>query len=211
MTTKITEGLIEDGAVSSAKLAAEAVTFAKMARQGTVGQIMTSGGPSADPTMEDPPGGGKLIGRARTTFNQSSTVSTTAVVAATGRDTAYLSSEGTAFTPTVSYTPQSLSNSLRFSITSSFNQGASNRADLALFYNTETEAEWVWSFFDTAPDVLVTKHFEMPVPVLVSMEFKLRLSTSWSGSAFIIHPQPLTTKDWGASYTGWLLVEEFAP
>lgn len=44
--------------VTTAKIDANAVTLAKMARVGTAGQVLTSGGPSADPTYQTPYAGG---------------------------------------------------------------------------------------------------------------------------------------------------------
>lgn len=50
---------IADGAVStSAKLAANVVTVAKLAREGTAGQVLYSNGPGADPSYATPPAAG---------------------------------------------------------------------------------------------------------------------------------------------------------
>lgn len=50
---------IADGAVStSAKIAANVVTTAKLAREGTAGQVLYSNGPGADPSYGTPPAAG---------------------------------------------------------------------------------------------------------------------------------------------------------
>lgn len=57
--TAQTATTIADGAVSTAaKVAANVVTNAKLARAGTAGQVLTSGGAGADPTWGDLPAGG---------------------------------------------------------------------------------------------------------------------------------------------------------
>ena len=50
---------IADGAVSTAaKIAANVVGIAKLAREGTAGQVLTSGGPGANPSYTTPAAGG---------------------------------------------------------------------------------------------------------------------------------------------------------
>ncbi len=52
----VTGDKIAAGAVSGGKLAANAVGLDKLARSGTAGQVLTSGGPGADPSYQAPAG-----------------------------------------------------------------------------------------------------------------------------------------------------------
>ena len=51
----VTTAKVADSAVTNAKVAANAVTLDKLSRTGTAGQILVSGGPSADPSYQNNP------------------------------------------------------------------------------------------------------------------------------------------------------------
>jgi hypothetical protein len=60
----ITTDKLATSAVTTAKVAAQAITLSKLARVGTAGQVLTSGGASADPAYQDlvsPPSDGRLL------------------------------------------------------------------------------------------------------------------------------------------------------
>jgi hypothetical protein len=56
-TTKVYTPVVTDLQITTAKLAANAVTPAKMSRTGTTGQVLTSGGTGADPSYQALPAG----------------------------------------------------------------------------------------------------------------------------------------------------------
>lgn len=56
--TGLSAGGLPDNSITTAEIADNAVTLAKMARSGTAGQVLTSGGAGADPTYANLPAGG---------------------------------------------------------------------------------------------------------------------------------------------------------